>query len=122
MSQIDKHYQDLQSQIQVSQRETFKTEEEMSRMEKAKMDQDFLIDRLNEQIKELEEKIALSSAQLDAQKRETSLAAKTLSDAAAEMDGISLEKKHLLQTWKSCLIGILQLTVLVFISRHSTKG
>jgi chromosome segregation ATPase len=94
--------------ISVSKREAFKAEEDMSKLEKSKVDQDLLIDKLNEQIKVLEDSIALVSAQLLAQKEETGLATKTLVDAAKEMDSINSEKRQLLQTWKSSLIAISQ--------------
>jgi hypothetical protein len=45
-----------------------------------------LIDKLNEQVKNLEDKLALVEAQLQAQGGETSLATQTLQQAASQME------------------------------------
>lgn len=83
---MESHYRELLSQVAVSKREAFKTEEDITRLEREKQSQDLLIDKLNEQIKQLEDKIALTLAQLDAQKQETAFAGKTLSEAGSEME------------------------------------
>jgi flagellar capping protein FliD len=76
----------IQSDILVSKRETFKTEEAVSGHEKEKLEQDLLIDKLNEQIKQLENQYALFDAQLEAQQKETHLANQTLDEAGREME------------------------------------
>ena len=86
VTQVEKNFSELMGQIAVSKRETFKTEDDMTKLEKSKIDQDLLIDKLNEQIKQLEDKLTLTAAQLEAQKQETAFASKTLSEAGSEME------------------------------------
>lgn len=61
---VEKLAQETQSQLAVRKRETFKIEEDANNMEKGKLDQDLLIDSLNEQIKQLEDKMSLLDAQV----------------------------------------------------------
>ena len=83
----------------------FAAEKETKALEKAKLDQDVLIDGLQETLKKLHEKTALYDAQRAAQAKETTLARQTLSEANAEMDAVMAEKKQLTGQWKSALVG-----------------
>jgi chromosome segregation ATPase len=94
INQVEAHYRELLGQVAVSKREAFKTEEDITRMEKDKQSQDLLIDKLSEQIKQLEDKLALTTAQLDAQKQETAFAAKTLAEAGSEMEVIQFQSRN----------------------------
>jgi hypothetical protein len=49
-----------------------------------------LIDKLNEQVKQLEDTLALLDAQITAQRAETETARSTLSEAGKEMEVLSL--------------------------------
>mmetsp|Transcript_125350 Transcript_125350/g.217322 ORF Transcript_125350/g.217322 Transcript_125350/m.217322 type:complete len:902 (-) Transcript_125350:541-3246(-) len=103
---VEQFNEQMQSEIAIERRAAYKAEEEISNLEKQKQHQDHLIDSLNEQIKQLSERLALYESQLDSQKKETSIAQETLSDALAEMEAINFEKKQLLQQWKTSLIGM----------------
>ena len=83
----------------------FAAEKETKALEKAKLDQDVLIDALQETLKKLHEKGALYDAQRAAQAKETKLARQTLAEANAEMDAVTTEKKQLTSQWKSALVG-----------------
>ena len=102
----------LEAQAAVTREETsearqnaFAAEKETKALEKAKLDQDVLIDGLQETLKKLHEKTALYDAQRAAQAKETTLARQTLSEANAEMDAVMAEKKQLTGRWKSALVG-----------------
>eukprot|EP00760_Papus_ankaliazontas_P029424 PhM_4_TR4241/c0_g1_i1/m.15111 len=96
----------IQSEIQIERRATYKAEDDVAKMERVKQKQDFLIDALNERIKMLGEQLALYTHQLTAQREETKLAQDTLAEAQSEMEAIQYEKKQLLQQWKTSLIGM----------------
>ena len=102
----------LEAQTQATREETsearqnaFAAEKETKALEKAKLDQDVLIDALQETLKKLHEKGALYDAQRAAQAKETKMARETLTEANAEMDAVTLEKKQLTSQWKSALVG-----------------
>jgi hypothetical protein len=61
---IENHFEETQSELAVRKRETFKTDEDTNNIEKEKLSQDLLIDNLNEQVKQLEDKIATLDAQV----------------------------------------------------------
>lgn len=78
----------------------------MAKLETAKKEQDYLIDGLQETLKQLHQQLQLYEAQHAAQQAETHAARSTLKEAEAEMEAIHFEKKQLVQQWKSSLIGI----------------
>ncbi|TYZ59261.1 hypothetical protein PybrP1_010344 [[Pythium] brassicae (nom. inval.)] len=108
LRQVEKYNEEMKNEIARTQRAAQKAEETMTTMEKDKVKQDLYIDGLNEQIKSLQEKIAMAVAQHKSQKLETASAEETLREATAQMEAIAFEKKQLLQQWKSSLIGMQQ--------------
>jgi len=108
LAEVEKYTDDMKGEIAVTRRVTYKAEEDISRMESAKKQQDLLIDRLEEQLRSLHERYELHEAQLAAQREETRTATATLGDAEKEMEQISYEKKQLLAQWKSVLIAMQQ--------------
>lgn len=108
LRQVEKYNEEMKNEIARTQRAAQKAEETMTTMEKDKVKQDLYIDSLNEQIKSLQEKIAMTVAQQKSQKLETASASETLREATAQMEAIAFEKKQLLQQWKSSLIGMQQ--------------
>ncbi|KAJ0404478.1 hypothetical protein P43SY_008798 [Pythium insidiosum] len=108
LRQVEKYNEEMKHEIARTQRAAHKAEETMSNMEKDKVKQDLYIDSLNEQVKVLNEKIAMNVAQLKSQKLETQAADETLREAAKQMEAVAFEKKQLLQQWKSSLIGLQQ--------------
>eukprot|EP00741_Cyanophora_paradoxa_P005130 tig00000863_g4972.t1 len=106
LRQVEMYNEQQKHEIAVTRRITYKAEETVSNLEKEKKQQDFIIDALNEQMKNLHEQLALYEAQLISQRQETKSAAETLAQAAGEMEAINFEKKQLIQQWKSSLIGM----------------
>ena len=97
---------EMKDEIAVTRRATYKAEEDVTLLEKGKRKQDLYIDGLNEQIKALQESLAVHEAQLAGQRAETGTARGTLLEAEREMAKIGFEKSQLLAQWKSSLIGM----------------
>merc|ERR1719393_1196138 len=106
LRQVEEYNQQMKAEIQVTRRATYKAEDHIKTVEKAKVKQDLLIDEMNEDVKRMTEQKALLEAQLVAQKQETEAATTTLREAAREMEAIEFEKKQLLQQWRSSLVGM----------------
>lgn len=106
IKQFEMYREELQSRISLTKRVTLKTEEDISKVEIEKRQQDFLIDQLNEKLRRLREQLALFEYQLKNQQRESQAAHATLQDATTEMEAINFEKKQLLNQWKSSLIAL----------------
>jgi len=104
--QIEKYNEEMKSEIAITRRATYKTEQSMQELEKRRENQDFYVDNLNKQIRVLNEQIALHTTQLDSQKNETSDASALLQDTARELQLIENEKKQLMVQWKSALTGL----------------
>ena len=97
LRQVELYNEEMKSEIAVTRRATTKAEENVQNVERIKKGQDIFIDKLNEQLKKLDEQLALHEAQLLAQRSETGGAQSTLAEAAAEMESVAFEKKQLLQ-------------------------
>ncbi|KAL3671408.1 hypothetical protein V7S43_003334 [Phytophthora oleae] len=108
LRQVEKYNDEMKHEIARTQRAAEKAEESMTVAEKDKVKQDLYIDRLNEQVKTLQEQLAANASQLKTQQMETRAAGETLREAAAQMEAVAFEKKQLLQQWKSALIGMQQ--------------
>jgi len=106
LRQVEDYNTQMRAEIQITRRATYKAEDAIKTIEKAKQKQDLLIDTMNERIKKETGSKALVDAQLIAQRQETESAKATLRDAESEMDAISFEKKQLAQQWRSSLIGL----------------
>jgi chromosome segregation ATPase len=104
--QVQAYNEAMKDEVAVTRRATYKAEEATTQLEKEKNSQDLLIDSLNQKVQEGTEQLGLYEAQLAAQKKETAAAAETLFEASREMEAISFEKKHLVQQWKSSLVGM----------------
>jgi len=96
----------MKGEIGVTRRATYKAEDAIKKKERVKKKQDLVIDKLNEEIRRLNESKAIYEAQIIAQKGETEAAEKTLQDAAKEISAVDFEKKQLGLQWRSSLIGI----------------
>lgn len=78
----------------------------MTGAEAIKMQQDFFVDKLIQQARQLEETCALYEVQLTSQHNESQAAHETLQDATCEMEAIGFEKKQLLNQWKMSLSSL----------------
>merc|ERR1719217_1017360 len=106
LRQVEEYNEQMKAEIQVTRRATYKAEDHIKQVEKAKVKQDHLLDSMNEDVKRMTEQKALLEAQLVAQKQETEAATTTLREASREMEAIDFEKKQLLQQWRSSLVGM----------------
>lgn len=61
---------------------------------------------MQENMKTLQQQLALYTAQHEAQQRETRAAMETLAEAEAEMENVHFEKKQLVAQWRSSLLAI----------------
>lgn len=93
----------MKSEIAVTRRTTYRAEENVTNLEKAKKGQDLLIDNMNEEIKRLNEQKTLYQAQLISQKEETAAARNTLKEAALEIERIIMSKKTLMNDWQKSI-------------------
>lgn len=98
----------MKSEIAVTRRTTYRVEENVVNLEKAKKKQDLLIDNMNEEIKRLNEQKTLYQAQLISQKEETAAARNTQKEADIEIERIQMSKKMLLEDWTKSLYGMEQ--------------
>ena len=96
----------MRREIAVTKRATYKAEENVQALEKAKTGQDDYVASLDERVRALGEKIAVSEARLARQKDESEEARKLLAETAQEMELVAFEKKQLLQQWKSSLVQL----------------
>ncbi|KAF6092778.1 coiled-coil domain containing 40 [Phyllostomus discolor] len=103
MQNVDR---DMQGDILVMTQVVKKSEAERARAELEKKQQDLHVDRLTARAHQLEEQIALFEAQHVAQAEDTQLLRKAVSEAGAEIDAISIEKRRILQQWAACLVGM----------------
>jgi len=106
LKQIESYNEQMKSEIAVTRRAAYAAEEAVQKLEKAKMEQDFRIDTLQENLRTQQQQLKLYTAQLEAQKRETRAALETLVEAETEMEGVHFEKKQLLAQWKSSVLAI----------------
>lgn len=75
----------MKGEIGATRRNTYNAEESVKNLEKDKKKQDLLIDKMNEDIKWLNEQKTLYQAQLVSQKEETKAAKDTLNTANTEI-------------------------------------
>ena len=106
IQQIEKYNQEVQGEIALTRRATYKAEQSMTTLEKHKGDQDTYVDNLNKEVKDLQEKIGLYSGQYQSQKEETDEAKGVIDDTKVELDSIAREKRGLMIQWKSALNGL----------------
>ena len=86
IKQVDLYNEELRSNILIAKRTTLKAEEDIVKQEMEKKRQDFYIDRLNDQLRKLQEQRGLYETQWINQQKETKSSMETLQDALTEMD------------------------------------
>lgn len=103
---VEQFNEQLKSEVELEKRAAHKTEDDITRLERAKIRQDNLVATLQLRIRTLEEQSATLKEQIDAQKSETLGARDTLAEAMSEMEVINVEKRQLMHQWRSSLIGM----------------
>jgi len=106
LKQVEEYNEVMKSEIALTRRTTYRAEENVGNLEKTKHKQDVLINKMNEEIKRLNEQKTLYQAQLISQKEETAAARNTLKEAAIEIERIVMSKKTLLEDWQGALFGM----------------
>ncbi len=106
LRQVEMYNLELKSDIMVTRRAAYGTEEQVQSLEKETKMQDFHIDRLNEQLKRATDELELYDSQLSSQKEATAAAVEMMRQASTEMEAIAAEKRDYLQRWKSSLHGM----------------
>jgi coiled-coil domain-containing protein 40 len=106
IGQIEKYNEEVKSEIAITRRATYKTEQSIQQLEKQKENQDFYVDNLNRQVNVLREQTAQVLKQLDSQSNDTSEANAVLKDTIRELELIGTEKKQLMVQWKAALSGL----------------
>ena len=103
---VEQYNTEVESQIQVTNRNAQVVEKKIVSNESEKKKQDFLIDYLEEQIKNLHEKKLLFEAQLKSQSAETKEAKENLLEANEEIKNIIERKKIVLKDWNKAVISM----------------
>ncbi|ORC90513.1 uncharacterized protein TM35_000083110 [Trypanosoma theileri] len=103
---VQQFNEQLKNEVQVERRAAYKTEEDITNLEKEKLKQDNLINALEKRVVLLEEEVSTVDSQIENQRKETQRAREILSEALAEMEAINFDKKQLVQQWKSTLVGM----------------
>ncbi|TPP55627.1 BRE1 E3 ubiquitin ligase family protein [Leishmania donovani] len=106
LMKVERFNQELKDEVELERRAAHKTEDDITNLEKAKLRQDSLILSMQKRIETLENESAMLDEQIGSQREETKRARETLADAASEMEAIVMEKKQLVQQWRSSLIGM----------------
>ena len=106
INQIEKYDEEVKSEIAVTKRVTYVAEKSMQTLEKHKQTQDLYVDKLNAQIRKLQEQLSLNKGQIENQIKETVDANAVVQDTVRELELIVVEKKQLMVQWKSSLAGL----------------
>jgi coiled-coil domain-containing protein 40 len=104
--QIEQYNEQVKSEIAISRRATYKVEQNMQDLEKVKETQDFYVDQLSRQTRQMNEQIETVIKQLDAQRKDTGDAAQVLQETVKELELIATEKQQVMMQWKSALSGL----------------
>ncbi len=103
---VEQYNKEVNSQIEVTNRNAQVVEKKIVSNEVEKKKQDFLIDNLEEQIKNLHEKKLLLEAQLKSQEAQTKEARENLFEAQEEIRNIIEKKKAILDNWNKAVISM----------------
>jgi chromosome segregation ATPase len=103
---IENYNKQVESEIKVTSTTGHVVEKKIRDAEREKNKQDFFIDYLSEQIKNLTEKKLLYEAQLKSQKEETKEARQNLYEAQSEIENILERKRNLLKDWDKSLLSM----------------
>ena len=105
LRQVEAHDEKMRSDIATTRTAAYAAEEAVGKLERAKLEQDALIDDLQATLKKRHLEAATLDAQTTSQRRETTVARETLAEANAEMEAVHHEKAQLASQWKSALVG-----------------
>lgn len=101
-----RHNEEAAAELAAAKRATYATEGAVATAERAKQEQDFLIDSMQAQLRRLGCTAQLQGGALEAQRGETRAAQDMLAQALASMEGVAFEKKQLLGQWRTSLAAM----------------
>ncbi|KAL7504798.1 hypothetical protein ACHAXN_002356 [Cyclotella atomus] len=104
--QAKKYNEATKSEVAVTRTVANKTEEDLKAKAKDKLTQDNYIDSLNSQVTRLEDEIALTEAQLKAQKEQSAESNKMIRETSNALDKLAGEQKRLVQQWNSSVVAL----------------
>lgn len=104
--QIQKYNEEVKSEIAITRRATYKTEQSMQIMEKKQETNDLLVDDLNKKVSQLKEKTAAVIKQYEIQTQDTGDAKTVLQETINELQLIEHEKKQLIIQWKAAIASL----------------
>jgi len=97
-----KQYNDeMKSEVAATRTMAKKKKEDLKAQAKQKLSQDTYIDGLNAEVTRLEDDIALTEAQLRAQKEQSADANKMIRETNSALENLAAEQKRLVQQWNS---------------------
>lgn len=85
LHQLTRFKEELKSKLALTKRVTMKAEEDMAKAEQAKKQQDYYVYQLNEQMRKLQEELAMYEYQLSIHRNDSRNMRDTLQDAAIEI-------------------------------------
>ncbi|PFH38799.1 hypothetical protein BESB_011410 [Besnoitia besnoiti] len=106
LRQAQAYNEQLEADIKLKRRETYKEHATLEKRETEKMHQDFLIDGLKEKIRDLSDQKRMYESQAAAQQTEIEAANAALREAQHEIETIAADKQRLLQQWRSSVVGM----------------
>lgn len=101
-----KYNEATKSEVAVTRTVANKTEEDLKAKAKDKLVQDNYIDSLNSQVTRLEDEIALTEAQLKAQKELSAESNKMIRETSNALEKLASEQKRLVQQWNSSVVAL----------------
>eukprot|EP00571_Detonula_confervacea_P011517 CAMPEP_0172306570 /NCGR_PEP_ID=MMETSP1058-20130122/7620_1 /TAXON_ID=83371 /ORGANISM="Detonula confervacea, Strain CCMP 353" /LENGTH=892 /DNA_ID=CAMNT_0013018499 /DNA_START=790 /DNA_END=3464 /DNA_ORIENTATION=- len=104
--QAKKYNDAMKSEVAVTRTVANKTKEDLKVRAKGKLDQDTYIDSINTQATRLEDEIALTEAQLSAQKEQSADADSMIRETSGALDKLASEQKRLVQQWNSSVVAL----------------
>ena len=104
--QAKKYNDAMKSEVSATRTAANKTKDDLKARAKSKLDQDVYIDGLNVQVTRLEDEIALTDAQLRAQKEQSAEADDMIRETSAALDQLASEQKRLVQQWNSSVVAL----------------
>lgn len=104
--QARKYNESMKSEVAITRTVASKTGKDLKVRAKGKLDQDSYIDNLNRQVTRLEDEIALTDAQLQAQKEQSTDAEKMIRETKIALEKLGSEQKRLVQQWNTSVVAL----------------
>jgi chromosome segregation ATPase len=97
---------EIQQEIELAKRQDSKMKDNTTELEREKSKQDWYVDELEEQVHQLEQKLAMLQSQLAAQQVQADRIKGYIQETSEEVTLVSKEKKKLVQQWNSSLMDL----------------